>query len=111
MQQLEVIERYYDTVPRVAATVEEVGPFTLFVIFIPHVATELSLGNIHIFLALVTVFAFVGSWVLYRFVDTLWPMRVSTDAESDGLDQSQHGEVAATFHGDPASAPMLEHVA
>lgn len=31
MQQLEVIERYYDTVPRVAATVEEVGPFTLFV--------------------------------------------------------------------------------
>ena len=25
------IETYYDTVPRAAATVEEVGPFTLFV--------------------------------------------------------------------------------
>lgn len=68
--------------------------------------------GVHLFaLALVTVFAFVGSWVLYRFVDTLWPMRVSTDAETDGLDQSQHGEVAATFDGEPVSAPMLEHVA
>jgi len=28
---LQEIEAYYDTVPRVAATVEEVGPFTLFV--------------------------------------------------------------------------------
>ena len=26
-----MIERYYDTVPRVAATTEEIGPFTLFV--------------------------------------------------------------------------------
>ena len=31
MRQLELIERYYDTVPRVAARTEEVGPFTLFV--------------------------------------------------------------------------------
>ena len=31
MQLLERIERYYDTVPRVSATTEEVGPFTLFV--------------------------------------------------------------------------------
>ena len=29
--ELSVIERYYDTVPRVAATTEEIGPFTLFV--------------------------------------------------------------------------------
>ena len=29
--ELTVIERYYDTVPRVAATTEEIGPFTLFV--------------------------------------------------------------------------------
>ncbi|MET1059244.1 MAG: GNAT family N-acetyltransferase [Nocardioides sp.] len=28
--ELSVIERYYDTVPRVSATTEEVGPFTLF---------------------------------------------------------------------------------
>ena len=39
------------------------GPFTLFVIFIPHVATELSLGNIHIFLALVTVFGLRWPWL------------------------------------------------
>jgi GNAT superfamily N-acetyltransferase len=28
--ELSVIERYYDTVPRVSATTEEIGPFTLF---------------------------------------------------------------------------------
>jgi hypothetical protein len=39
------------------------GPFTLFVIFIPHVATELSLGNIHVFLALVTVFGLRWPWL------------------------------------------------
>ncbi len=31
MDELTRIERYYDTVPRVAATTEEIGPFTLFV--------------------------------------------------------------------------------
>jgi hypothetical protein len=43
------------------------GPFTLFVTFIPHVATELSLGNIHVFLALVTVFGLRWPW-LWSFV-------------------------------------------
>src|ERR1044071_1311440 len=48
-------------------------------------------GNWHTFsvhmlaLVVVTVFAFVGSWFLYRVVDTMWPMRVSPDAETDGL--------------------------
>lgn len=32
------------------------GPFTAFVIFTPQVASELTLGNIHVFLALVAVF-------------------------------------------------------
>ena len=36
-------------------------------LFIPHVATELSLGNIHIFLALVTVFGLRWPW-LWSFV-------------------------------------------
>ena len=48
-------------------------------------------------LVFVSVYAFVGSWVLYRAVDALWPMRVSRDAEGIGLDLSQHDEVAATF--------------
>jgi hypothetical protein len=39
------------------------GPFTLFVIFLPHVATELSLGNVHVFLALVTVFGLRWPWL------------------------------------------------
>ncbi len=48
-------------------------------------------------LVFVSVYAFAGSWFLYRAVDALWPMRVSTDAEAIGLDLSQHDEVAATF--------------
>ena len=62
-------------------------------------------------LVVVTAFAFVGSWLLYRFVDTLWPMRVSAAAEAHGLDMSQHGEVAATFEGVPARAALLDRVA
>jgi Amt family ammonium transporter len=63
-------------------------------------------------LVAVTAFAFVGSWILYRLVDTLLPMRVSADAETDGLDLSQHDEVAATFDAEPGGAPpLLEHVA
>jgi Amt family ammonium transporter len=62
-------------------------------------------------LVIVSAFAFIGSWVLYRFVDTLWPMRVTPDAETEGLDLSQHGEVAATFDGTPAPAGLLDHVA
>jgi Amt family ammonium transporter len=62
-------------------------------------------------LVVVTAFAFIGSWFLYRIVDSLWPMRVSVDAETDGLDLSQHGEVAATFEGVPEEHALLEHVA
>lgn len=61
-------------------------------------------------LVVVTAFAFIGSWLLYRIVDTLWPMRVTPDAELDGLDLSQHGEVAATFEAAPERG-LLEHVA
>ncbi len=43
-------------------------------------------------LALVSVFAFVGSYLLYRAVDRLVSLRVSEDHERLGLDLSQHGE-------------------
>lgn len=67
--------------------------------------------GVHLFaLVVVTAFAFIGSWLLYRIVDTLWPMRVTPDAELDGLDLSQHGEVAATFEAAPERG-YLEHVA
>lgn len=43
-------------------------------------------------LVLVAVFTFGGSWLLYKLVDMLIPMRVRLDQEQRGLDISQHGE-------------------
>ncbi|MFN8277906.1 MAG: ammonium transporter [Chitinophagales bacterium] len=43
-------------------------------------------------LAVVSVFTFGGSYVLYRITDWIVPMRVSVEAEAAGLDFSQHGE-------------------
>ncbi len=42
----------------------------------------------------VSVFAFVGSYLLLRLVDLFSPLRVSAKEEEDGLDLSQHGEEA-----------------
>jgi Amt family ammonium transporter len=44
-------------------------------------------------LVLVTVFTFVGSYVLYKVTDRFIPLRVPPDQEDIGLDISQHGEV------------------
>ncbi len=43
-------------------------------------------------LVIVSIFTFGGSWLLYKFVDMLIPMRVRSDQEDRGLDISQHGE-------------------
>ncbi|WP_426754599.1 ammonium transporter [Myxococcus sp. Y35] len=43
-------------------------------------------------LVLVSVFSFVGSFLLYKVVDRLVPLRVSRAHEDEGLDLSQHGE-------------------
>jgi len=40
----------------------------------------------------VAVFAFAGSWVLYRLTNVLRALRVPDMAEDTGLDLSQHGE-------------------
>jgi len=45
-------------------------------------------------LAIVTVFAFGGSWILYKLTDLIIPLRVSERDEEIGLDISQHGETA-----------------
>lgn len=47
-------------------------------------------------LVLVTVFTFGGSWLLFKLVDILIPIRVRTDQEERGLDASQHGEQVYT---------------
>jgi Amt family ammonium transporter len=46
-------------------------------------------------LAIVSVFAFGGSYLLYKLTDLILPMRVSTEQEEKGLDLTQHGEEAS----------------
>ena len=43
-------------------------------------------------LVIVAVFTFFGSWLLFKIVDLLIPIRVREDQEERGLDASQHGE-------------------
>jgi Amt family ammonium transporter len=45
-------------------------------------------------LGIVAVFAFGGSWLLYKITDLIIPLRVTQDQEAVGLDLSQHGESA-----------------
>ena len=45
-------------------------------------------------LVLVSVFAFVGSLILYKLTDLIIPLRVTEEQEVEGLDLSQHGETA-----------------
>ncbi len=42
----------------------------------------------------VSIFVFVGSYILYWFTNLLIPIRVTEDQEEKGLDISQHGESA-----------------
>ncbi len=42
----------------------------------------------------VAVYAFVVSWVLFKLLDTLLGMRLTEDAELEGLDSSEHAESA-----------------
>lgn len=45
-------------------------------------------------LVIVSVFSFVGSYILFKVTDLLIPLRVSEEQEIEGLDLSQHGETA-----------------
>ena len=46
-------------------------------------------------IVIVGAFTFVGSYILYKVVDAITPMRVARTDEEVGLDLSQHGEIAA----------------
>ena len=43
-------------------------------------------------LAIVSAYTFGGSWLLYKAVDLVTPLRVDEHHEQLGLDLSQHGE-------------------
>jgi Amt family ammonium transporter len=43
-------------------------------------------------LLVVSAFSFVGSYLLYKLVDRIVPLRVTPKQEEQGLDLSQHGE-------------------
>jgi Amt family ammonium transporter len=54
-------------------------------------------------LVLVSAFSFGGSYLLYKLVDRIVPLRVPREHELKGLDLSQHGETA----GEVAAAPTV----
>ncbi len=55
-------------------------------------------GQLHTFLmhlsalAIVSVFTFGGSYILYKITDMIFPLRVTKEEEDYGLDLTQHGE-------------------
>lgn len=54
---------------------------------------ETKLFFLHLLaLIAVSIFAFVGTWILLRVVNKITPLRVSAEEEEQGLDLSQHGE-------------------
>jgi len=53
-------------------------------------------------LVLVSVFSFVGSYLLYKLVDRIVPLRVTREQEEQGLDLSQHGETVGEMPVPPA---------
>jgi ammonium transporter, Amt family len=48
-------------------------------------------------LLIAAVFSFVASYALFFIVNTIIPLRVTKAEEEEGLDRSQHGEVALGF--------------
>ncbi len=57
-------------------------------------------GDTHLFsmhviaLVIVISYSFFGSFILFKIVGFILPLRVSKESEELGLDQSQHGEIA-----------------
>jgi Amt family ammonium transporter len=69
----------------------------------PAGANGLLFGGTRLFLfhllalVIVGVYAFGGSFLLYKLTDLIVPMRVKEDQEAIGLDLSQHGESAHSW--------------
>lgn len=68
-----------------------------------------ALFSVHMIgLVIVTAFSFIGSYILFKLVDLLLPIRVSSEDEALGLDISQHGEMLYTSKLDPAHGAVVE---
>lgn len=59
-------------------------------------------------LAVVSAFSFFGSWLLYKLVDVIVPLRVTQAQEDEGLDLSQHGETVGELGIAPSQAVAIE---
>ncbi|WP_225409469.1 ammonium transporter [Stigmatella hybrida] len=62
-------------------------------------------------LGIVTVFSFAGSYLLYKVVNLIVPLRVTQAQEEEGLDLSQHGETVgetAVAAAAPEASPALK---
>jgi len=60
-----------------------------------HGRTDVFLAQL-LALAIAAPYAFIGSWLLFRFTDTIIPLRVSEQQELIGLDITQHDETVST---------------
>lgn len=83
----------------------------------PAGADGLLSGNTHLFFAhlmgsaAVLAVSLVGTFVIFKVVDSITPLRASANEEQVGLDISQHGEVINTGHEAPAAAPTAGKLA
>ena len=64
----------------------------------PAVSDGWAYGNFSFFviqakaMGLAVAFSFIASWVIFKFINVLVPIRVSNQEEEEGLDASQHNE-------------------
>ena len=64
----------------------------------PAVSNGWAYGNFDFFvtqakaMGLAVAFSFVASWIIFKFINLLVPIRVSNQEEEEGLDASQHNE-------------------
>ncbi|MBR6998964.1 MAG: ammonium transporter, partial [Prevotella sp.] len=77
------------------------GTWEGFIIFLYHLLA----------IVIVFVYTFAMSWLGYKLIDSLIPMRVSTYSEKVGLDLSQHDEHYGLAHiGERELAEYEEHI-
>ncbi len=59
---------------------------------------------------IVVIFAFVGSYLIFKLINLIEPIRVSSEEEEEGLDATQHNEkyVQGTLIVDEGNGIIIE---